>query len=64
MKLNPKPPLPLGPWTEREIKYLRHDADMAYLDGRTARAKVLNKKADDLARRLRRLVRPADSAST
>lgn len=35
---------------EREVEKLRSDARYAYLDGRTKRAKELNKKADDLAR--------------
>lgn len=50
-----KPKTPLGPWTQREVEDLRHEAYYAYLDGRVARARVLNKKADNLARSLRRL---------
>lgn len=56
-KLNTKPPVPLGPWDARAVEEYRFDARMAYLDGRTARAKVLYKKADNLARRLARMVR-------
>lgn len=36
---------------EREVEKLRSDAYYAYLDGRTKRAKELNKKADELARK-------------
>lgn len=39
--------------TEREVERLRYDARMAYLDGKTKRAKDLNKKADQLAKTLR-----------
>lgn len=37
--------------TERKVEQLRYDARLAYLDGRTKRAKELNKRADDLARK-------------
>ena len=36
---------------ELQIAQLRYEARLAYLDGRTKRAKELNKKADDLARK-------------
>ena len=51
-----KPAHPLGPWDARAVEEYRFDARMAYLDGRTARAKVLYRKADNLARRLHRLM--------
>ncbi len=35
---------------QREVDKLRSDAYYAYLDGRTKRAKELNKKADKLSR--------------
>ncbi|MGG7534663.1 hypothetical protein [Rhizobium sp. 12,4] len=35
---------------ERQIAQLRFEARLAYLDGRTKRAKELNKRADELAR--------------
>lgn len=37
--------------TERKVEQLRYDARLAYLDGRTKRAKELNKQADDLQRK-------------
>lgn len=56
-----KPKQPLGPWTQREVSDLRFDANQAYLDGRTARARALNRKADDLDRKLRESVKVAVS---
>lgn len=40
--------------TEREVEKLRSDARYAYLNGRTKKAKELNKKADKLAAELRK----------
>ena len=40
--------------TERETSQLRFDAYHAYFDGRVKRAKELNRKADALARELRK----------
>ena len=39
---------------ERESERLRYEARLAYLDGRTKRAKELNKKADMLDASLRK----------
>lgn len=36
---------------EHQVSKLRSDAYYAYLDGRTKRAKELNRKADELARK-------------
>lgn len=38
---------------EQQVAKLRSDAYYAYLDGRTKRAKELNRKADDLERKAR-----------
>lgn len=38
--------------TQRDVERLRFDARMAYLDGRTKRAKYLNRAADKLSRKL------------
>lgn len=38
--------------TEREVSRLRYEARLAFLDGRTKRAKELNKQADKLDRQL------------
>ena len=40
--------------TERLIEKLRSDAYYAYLDGRTARSRELNKRADKLAAQVRK----------
>lgn len=45
-----KPELPPGPWDKDAIAELRDDARWAYLDGRNARARELNRRADALAR--------------
>lgn len=36
-----------------KVRQLRYEARLAYLDGRTKRAKELNKKADELAKKER-----------
>jgi hypothetical protein len=41
------------PVTKREIDRLRYEARLAYLDGRAAYARYLNRRADRLARELR-----------
>jgi len=42
---------------ERHVRFLRDDAYYAYLDGRTARAKALNKEADRVAKAIRSVER-------
>jgi hypothetical protein len=36
--------------TEQEVRHLRFEARLAYLDGRVKRAKELNRRADKLER--------------
>jgi len=43
--------------TERDVEKLRNDAYRAYLDGKTKKAKELNKKADKLSAELRKAVK-------